>query len=86
MTFLFLAILGEYVGLTYTETKSRPLYLCRKAVNLEATRTPNRIQAIVESASAPRDGWNDTEAPALVSDTTTHASEPALFSAGQTNS
>lgn len=34
MQFAVLAILGEYIGLTYTEAKRRPLYFCARTVNL----------------------------------------------------
>jgi len=35
LQFAVLAILGEYVGLVYTEAKRRPLYFCARAINLE---------------------------------------------------
>jgi len=34
LQFAVMAVLGEYLGLVYGETKQRPLYLCSKAVNL----------------------------------------------------
>ena len=34
MQFAVLAMIGEYVGLTYTETKRRPLYFCSRMINL----------------------------------------------------
>ena len=43
MQFAVLAIIGEYVGLAYAETKRRPLYFCRRIINMtgqpEAGRT-----------------------------------------------
>ena len=43
MQFATLAIIGEYVGLTYAETKRRPLYFFRRTINVttktEARRT-----------------------------------------------
>lgn len=38
MQFAVLAIIGEYVGLAYTETKRRPLYFFRRTINV-ASRT-----------------------------------------------
>ena len=34
MQFAVLAIVGEYVGLTYTEAKRRPLYFCSRTINV----------------------------------------------------
>jgi len=34
MQFAVLAVMGEYVGLVYNETKQRPLYLCRRKINI----------------------------------------------------
>ncbi len=36
LQFAVLAILGEYIGLIYTETKRRPLYFCSRTINLPA--------------------------------------------------
>lgn len=35
LQFAVLAILGEYVGVTYSEVKQRPLYFCSRAINLD---------------------------------------------------
>ncbi len=57
-----LAILGEYMGLTYLESKQRPLYLCSRAINLEGAdecdpqpgKKPQRVRSTVERPSLPR--------------------------------
>jgi hypothetical protein len=36
LQFAVLAIIGEYVGVTYVEVKRRPLYLCYRTVNIDA--------------------------------------------------
>ncbi|MCH8242779.1 MAG: glycosyltransferase family 2 protein [Planctomycetes bacterium] len=45
MQFVVLAVLGEYVGLTYTETKRRPLYLCARRINCDKKTTGIRSMA-----------------------------------------
>lgn len=41
-----IAILGEYLGLTYAETKRRPLYFCSRMINLtQRAAMPHRIPA-----------------------------------------
>lgn len=42
MQFAALAIIGEYVGLTYTETKRRPLYFCRRTINVAGRNEASR--------------------------------------------
>ena len=49
MQFSVLAVLGEYVGLTYTETKRRPLYLCARQVNCDNRTTGIRSMATVDA-------------------------------------
>ena len=45
MQFAVLAVVGEYVGLTYTETKRRPLYLCARRINFDKKTTGIRSMA-----------------------------------------
>lgn len=40
LQFAVLAILGEYVGLSYTEAKRRPLYFCTRRINLGRRAKP----------------------------------------------
>ncbi|MBI4716639.1 MAG: glycosyltransferase family 2 protein [Planctomycetes bacterium] len=41
LQFAVLAVVGEYVGLTYAESKRRPLYLLARTVNSPADRAPS---------------------------------------------
>ena len=56
LQFAVLAIMGEYVGLTYTEAKRRPLYLCSRAVNFslgaEVTRSRPRAGLTARAPTA----------------------------------
>ena len=60
MQFAVLAVLGEYVGLTYTETKRRPLYLCARRVNCDTKTTGIRSMATSDAlghrAAVPNPG------------------------------
>lgn len=49
MQFAVLAVLGEYMGLTYTETKRRPLYLCARQVNCGKITTGIRSMAVSDA-------------------------------------
>ncbi len=44
MQFAVLAMIGEYVGLTYTETKRRPLYFCSRFINGASPDKPANSQ------------------------------------------
>lgn len=44
MQFAVLAMIGEYVGLTYTETKRRPLYFCSRFINCGSSDEPENSQ------------------------------------------
>lgn len=68
MEFAVLAVLGEYVGLTYTESKRRPLYLLSRVINvrLDATdrRENDRAQVAWPIRSLPTTGAVPEVAPA----------------------
>ena len=38
LMFLFLGIIAEYVGMSYTETRGRPVYILRGAEGIESDR------------------------------------------------
>ena len=54
MEFAVLAVLGEYIGQTYTETKHRPLYICARAVNFKSDAPTARSLARTDALGSTR--------------------------------
>lgn len=69
MQFAVLAVLGEYVGLTYTETKRRPLYLCARRVNCDKKTAGIRSMAVSDALGHQTAVTNPGELASLPSHT-----------------